>query len=78
MEPVKILQKADRLNWEYDEDADVLYLSLGKPRKAAGVDIGHGVVVRFDEKKKEVTGLTVLGVRARIVQFLKKPSTGRG
>jgi uncharacterized protein YuzE len=44
-----------------DEGADALYLSLGKPRKATGVDIGQGVVVRYDEKRKEVVGLTILG-----------------
>ena len=57
---------------DYDEEADVLYLSLGRPRKATGVDIGQGVVVRYDEKKKEVVGLTVLGVRAKLLESLKK------
>lgn len=72
MEAVKILERKDRVDWEYDEEADVLYLSIGRARKATGVDIGQGVVVRFDEKKKEVVGLTILGVRARLVESLKK------
>lgn len=72
MEAVKILERKGRVDWEYDEEADVLYLSIGKPRKATGVDIGQGVVVRYDEKKKEVVGLTILGVRARLVESLKK------
>lgn len=72
MEAVKILEKKERVDWDYDEDADVLYLSIGKPRKATGVDIGDGVVVRYDEKKKEVVGLTILGVRARLVESLEK------
>jgi len=71
MEAVKILEKKERVDWDYDEEADVLYLSIGKPRKATGVDIGQGVVVRYDEKKKEVVGLTILGVRARLVESLK-------
>ncbi|MGH6690205.1 MAG: DUF2283 domain-containing protein [Gammaproteobacteria bacterium] len=71
MEAVKILEKRERLDWEYDEDADVLYLSIGKPRKATGVDIGQGVVVRYDEKRKEVIGLTILGMRARLVESLR-------
>ena len=65
-------EKGKRIDWDYDEEADVLYLSLGKPRKATGVDIGQGVVVRYDEKKKEVVGLTVLGVRAKLLESLKK------
>ena len=72
MEAVKISDRRERVDWDYDEDADVLYLSIGKPRKAAGVDIGHGVVVRYDEKKKEVVGLTILGMRARLVESLRK------
>lgn len=73
MEAVRILEKADRIDWDYDEEADVLYLSFGKPRKAVGIDIGDGVVVRYDEKKKEVVGLTVLGMRARLLESLKEP-----
>lgn len=72
MDAVKILDKKERLDWYYDEEADVLYLSFGKPRKAAGVDLGQGVVVRYDEKKKEVVGLTILGVRARLLESLGK------
>lgn len=72
MEAVKILEKKERVDWDYDEEADVLYLSIGKPRKATGVDIGNGVVVRYDEKKREVVGLTILGVRARLVESLDK------
>ena len=72
MEAVKILEKKERVDWDYDEEADVLYLSIGKPRKAAGVDIGDGVMVRYDEKKREVVGLTILGVRARLVESLEK------
>jgi uncharacterized protein YuzE len=72
MEAVRILEKKEHVNWDYDEEADVLYLSIGKPRKATGVDIGQGVVVRYDEKKREVVGLTILGVRARLAESLKE------
>ena len=53
METVKILEKTDQLTWEYDEDADVLYLSMGAPQPAVGMDIGEGVVLRYDEKGKK-------------------------
>jgi uncharacterized protein YuzE len=72
MDAVRILEKADRIDWDYDEEADVLFLSFGKPRKAIGVDIGDGVVVRYDEKKKKVVGLTVLGMRARLLESIKE------
>jgi uncharacterized protein YuzE len=72
MEAVKILEKREKIDLEYDEEGDVLYLSIGKPRKATGVDIGQGVIVRYDEKKKEVVGLTVLGVRSKLLENLRK------
>jgi uncharacterized protein YuzE len=72
VEPLKILEKQERLDWEYDEEADVLYVSVGRPRKATGVDIGQGVIVRYDEKRREVVGVTIMGMRARLMESLKK------
>jgi uncharacterized protein YuzE len=72
MEALKILERSQHVDWDYDEEADVLYLSFGKPLKAIGVDIGDGVVVRYDEKKREVVGLTVLGMRAKLLDSLKE------
>jgi uncharacterized protein YuzE len=71
MEAVKILERPDQLTMDYDKDADVLYLSVGEPRPALGVDIGDGVVVRYDEARNEVVGLTVIGLRARLLQGLE-------
>ena len=72
MEAVRILEKSERLDWDYDGEADVLYVSIGRPRKATGVDIGQGVIVRYDEKKRQVVGLTVIGIRARLEELLRK------
>lgn len=69
LETVRILEKADRLDWDYDGEADVLYVSIGKPKKATGVDIGQGVIVRYDEKRRQVVGLTVMGIRARLLEL---------
>ena len=70
MEALKILEGKPSLNWEYDEEADVLYISVGKPRPAIGTDIGDGTIVRYDKKKKEVVGLTILGFRSRTLQSI--------
>lgn len=72
MEALKILEKPENLTWEYDEEADVLYLSVGEPRPALGVDVGDGVVVRYDAERKEVSGITVIGLRARLLRGLGK------
>jgi len=70
MEAVKILEKPATINWDYDEDADVLYLSIGKPRSAVGMDIGEGIILRYDEARKELVGLTLIGLRARLLESL--------
>ncbi len=74
MEAVKILEKPEHIGWDYDEEADVLYLSVGGPVPAIGVDIGEGVILRYDEPRREVVGLTILGVRARLLQQLAADS----
>jgi len=70
---VKILEKPATITWDYDEEADVLYLSIGEPRPAIGMDIGEGIVVRYDEINGEVVGLTLIGLRARVMKNLITP-----
>lgn len=77
MEALKILEKPSNISWDYDEDADVLYIALGEPRPALGVDIGEGVILRYDDAAKEVVGLTLIGLRARLLASLSnKSATG--
>ncbi len=71
MEAIKILEKKEYLNWDYDEEADVLYISIGEPRRALGVDIGEGAIVRYIEEEGEVVGLTLIGVKERLLKSLK-------
>ena len=70
MEPLKPFAERGTFDWEYDAEADVLYLSAGAPRKAVGVDLGEGLVVRYDESSGQVVGLTVLGVFERLSKTL--------
>lgn len=72
MDAIKILETKENLNWDYDEEADVLYISIGKPRKALGIDIGDGAVVRYIEETGEVIGLTIIGMKERLINSLKK------
>jgi len=55
-----VKQKADRLTVSYDKDADVLYISEGKPRKVIGEMMKDGVIVRRDPKTKVVVGFTIV------------------
>lgn len=72
MEAVKLFEKKDvPLDWEYDGEADTLYISFGAPKPATGVDVGEGVIVRYDESAREVVGLTIIGVGSRLEEHLR-------
>ena len=43
----------------YDRDADTVYISFGKPRKAISEEIDPYVIVRRDPKTKEMVGITI-------------------
>ena len=66
MGSVKPLEEHGSFDWEYDAEADVLYLSHGEPREAIGVDAGDGLIFRYDEAAEMLAGLTITGVRARL------------
>jgi uncharacterized protein YuzE len=70
MDAVTILEEPQDLQWDYDEDADVLYLSISEPQPAVGIDIGEGLVLRYDEVEQNVVGLTIIGLRARLLKEL--------
>lgn len=72
MEAIKILEKKENISWEYDEEADVLYISIGEPRKALGIDIGDGAILRYIEETGEVVGVTLLGLKKRLLIGLKR------
>ena len=70
MDTPKIISDSTAVTLDYDEDADVLYVSIGDPRPAVGVDIGEGTILRYDESHREIVGLTVIGLRARLLEQL--------
>lgn len=73
MEAVKLFEKKDvPVVWEYDGEADTLYISFGPPKPATGVDVGEGVIVRYDESAREVVGLTIIGVGRRLEEHVRK------
>jgi uncharacterized protein YuzE len=70
METLKILEKSEIINWDYDEEVDVLYLSFGQPQKSLGIDIGEGVILRYNPETKEITGITIIGMREKALLHL--------
>lgn len=49
----------------YDTEGDVLYLSVGKPRRAISQELGDDVLLRVDPETGEIVGLTVLNLSGR-------------
>jgi len=72
MAPIKLFEKKRKINWEYDEEADVLYLSFGSPKQAIGFDVGEGIILRYDELKGEVVGLTAYGLGHGLLKALQE------
>ena len=55
-----VKQKTDQLTVSYDKEADVLYITEGKPREAIGEMMDDGLIVRKDPKTKEIIGFTIV------------------
>ena len=53
-------QKVNQLTVSYDKDADVLYITEGKPREAIGEMMDDGVIVRRDSKTRKIVGFTIV------------------
>jgi len=47
---------------DYDEEADVLYISFRKPQRATDSQLEEGVVYHYDGA--QLVGITILGFRA--------------
>ena len=56
------LKPPESASWSYDEEADVLYISFGKPAPSLSLDLGGGILARYVRETEEITGITVLGV----------------
>ncbi len=61
---------SNALQYFYDAEADVLYVSKGEPRADADSDeVDEGIVARFDPETREIVGYTILN-------FLKRSQKG--
>lgn len=59
---------AQMMHLDYDKEADVLYVTLGNPRRAISRDVGDDVLLRLDPETGEVVGMTLLNLSSREVQ----------
>ena len=63
MEALKV-EKPKSVEWEYDEGADVLYISFGKPRESLTMDLGSGILARYDKDSNKMVGFTITGLKS--------------
>ncbi len=59
------MDKEHLMQMSYDREADVLYVSLGAPRRDISREIGDDILLRLDPETNEVVGLTVLNLSTR-------------
>ena len=62
---------------DYDQEADVLYVSLKRPQRATDTRelAGKGVLLRY--RGKELVGVTILNASERGRNRKRRPSRGR-
>lgn len=63
----------EKLSFSYDKEADVFYLSIGRPKKSVSREIDDGILLRFDPKNKKITGLTIINFQARFNKSRSRP-----
>jgi len=63
----KVAISLEKVDLEYDEEADVLYINFGKPREAKdSVEVEDGVIYRIADN--EVVGITITDFKARTLK----------
>ena len=61
----------DALQYFFDKETDILYVSQGPPRAdAESEEVGDGIIARFDPQTHEVIGFTILNFLKRSDQPL--------
>jgi uncharacterized protein YuzE len=60
----------EKISLDYDEEADVLYISFGKPREAKdSIEVEDGIIYRIADD--EIVGITIIDFKARTKKSLK-------
>ncbi|MEM3725810.1 MAG: DUF2283 domain-containing protein [Candidatus Bathyarchaeia archaeon] len=63
----KVAVSLEKIDLDYDEEADVLYISFGKPREAKdSIEVEDGVIYRIVDN--EIVGITITNFKARTLK----------
>jgi uncharacterized protein YuzE len=60
------------MNFFFDEEGDVLDITIGKPKKAVAKELKNDVAIRCDPKTGEIVGIVILNFMKRFKEK-KKP-----
>ena len=55
----------------YDEEADFLEISVGKPSKSYAEEVEPGAFVRYDEETGEAKSIGIINFKKRVVEYLR-------
>jgi uncharacterized protein YuzE len=64
---------AEELNYHYDREEDILYVTLGDSDSALCIEQGNGFLVRIDPESGEVVGFTVIDFSLRAAEWVAIP-----
>ncbi|MEM3798339.1 MAG: DUF2283 domain-containing protein, partial [Candidatus Bathyarchaeia archaeon] len=63
----KVAVSLEKIDLDYDEEADVLYISFGKPRQAQdSIEVEDGIIYRIADN--EIVGITITNFKARALK----------
>ena len=54
------------IRYDYDEEEDVLYLSIGEPKPSITEETEEGILIRKDIQTGKLTGVTILDYKDRL------------
>ena len=54
------------IKYDYDEEDDVLYLSIGNPKPSITEETEEGILIRKDIQTGKLTGVTILDYKDRL------------
>lgn len=54
-----------KIVYNYDNEDDILYLSIGEPEPSITNELEEGIFIRRNKKTKKITGLTILDYKYR-------------
>jgi len=61
-----------KINFFFDEEGDVLDITIGQPRKAVAKELKNDIAVRCDPETGEIVGIVILNFLKRF-KTKKKP-----